>query len=1771
MLKGFAVLPADTFADGPPAGEGISANGRTGPFEGQPVQGFSGVQFAPNTDGKFWFLSDNGFGAEGNSSDYLLRVYQLDPDFAGTEAGDASVVVEDFIQLSDPDNLISFPITNEDMPERLLTGADFDIESFVIDGEGDIWVGDEFGPYLLHFNEEGELLEAPIPTPSFTQLNTLNGQDPLVIAHRGASGDFPEHTLEAYEAGIAQGADFIEPDLAITSDGVLIARHEPTLAQVELDENGEILLDGDGNPIVKQDSTLTTNVADLPQFADRVTVKSLDGVPVGGWFAEDFTFAELKESVRARQSRDFRDPSFDDLFKIPSFEQVIELVQEVEAETGQEIGIYPETKHPTFFDEQGLSLEEPLIEVLQDTGFTDPDRIFIQSFEFQNLIELQGQLDAVGLGDIPLVQLYGNTTEGANPDSGFSFPFDIRFNVEQGNDLAAIYGQDFLDAAENPLSDTTVYGDLDSTEFLQVIGEQYAEGAGPWKNNILLRESLDTPVDGDGDGVAEITTQLTGEITSFIEDAHDAGMQVHPYTLRDEERFLTLEADGTPQTPEAEVEQLIQIGADGFFTDFPRTADPVRDALVADDVRSPQNGDFDFNTLTQDPPLVIAHRGTSGDFPEHTLEAYRAAIFQGADFIEPDLAITSDGVLIARHEPTLAQVELDENGEIALDENGDPIVLQNSTLTTNVADLPQFADRVTVKSLDGELVGGWFAEDFTLQEIKDEIRAVQSRDFRDQSFNGEFEIPTLEEVIELVQEVEAETGQEIGIYPETKHPTFFDEQGLSLEEPLVETLVETGFTNPDRIFIQSFELANLIELQETLDSAVVGSIDFIGEVIFETGFTFEDTEVGGLSGITYDAENDVYFSLSDDRSNVNDARFYDLTIDLSDGSLDDGDVGFLNVTTLTDENGDPFPSGSLDPEGIALTDEGTVFISSEGDTNNLIDPFVNNFGLGGQQLSELPVPEKFLPTEDGTSGVINNAAFESLTISPDNTVLYTATEASLIQDIPATLPEGSATASRIIQYDLVSGQPVAEFVYLTDSIPDSHGLVELLAIDDQGTLLALERSFTPDLGNNIRLYEINVSDATDVSDLDTLVGQDLEDIAVDKRLITDLGVGDEFGVGGDFGVDVDNDEAMTLGPILPDGSQSLIIVSDNNFNPGQETEFLAFSLDLVERGELGDLPLVQLYGDVEDDFINEGGGGFSVPFDIVANFSDPNFTEEDARDTYGNLVDIVPDFGEDLDGDGIPDTTYQDLANLDVFQQIGEDYAEGVGPWKNSFILRESLDTPVDGNGDGLAEITTQLTGEIRPFVDWARQSNLQVHPYTLRNEERFLTLEADGTPQTPGEEFEQLIEIGVDGFFTDFPATGSIILETIVGEPNLTQSRGFEGMAFSPDRSTAYPMLEGPVLGDPETSRRIYEFDLETGEYQDLIGFYGTEEPSHAIGDFTPINETEFLVIERDGSQADLDGFKKIFKIDISNIDEEGFVEKEEVVDLLNIPDPDDLNGDGETTYTMPFVTIEDVLVFDEETILVANDNNYPFSVGRPPEIDNNEIALIELDEPLDLDPRLGAEAEEIPELPEAPAPPAFGGLEDDILEAGLDFAGDGNPVFTGAGSDLVDASVGEGSNRLYSGSDDDELFAGTRDRLFGGAGNDILDATLSQGGNRLYGGDGDDDFFNGNDDRLIGGDGSDRFFLGEESGESVVTGGAGADQFWIANAGVPFVANIITDFIRSEDVLGVAGLGVTEIGDLNISQDGDDAAIAFNGDELAVLLGVDSNALTNSDFVFV
>ncbi|MGL5871215.1 MAG: esterase-like activity of phytase family protein [Xenococcaceae cyanobacterium] len=933
-LEGFASLPADTFAAGQNSGgndgtgKPISSNGRTGPFNGQPVQGFSGVQFAPSGDGSLWVLSDNGFGSKENSSDFLLRIYEVDPSFKGAEKGDGNVGVKGFIQLSDPNNLVPFDIVNEKTSDRLLTGSDFDVESFVLDQNGDIWIGDEFGPYLLHFDSSGKLLEAPIDTLNIPKLNTLNGQTPLVLGHRGASGDLPEHTLAAYKLAIEQGADFIEPDLVSTKDGVLIARHEP------------------------------------------------------------------------------------------------------------------------------------------------------------NLID-----------------------------------------------------------------------------------------------------------------------------------------------------------------------------------------------------------------------------------------------------------------------------------------------------TTDVSSRLEFADRKTTKNVDGEAVEGFFAEDFTLAEIKT-LRAVQPRSFRDQSFNGQYEIPTFAEVIDLVKQVETETGKKIGIYPETKHPTYFDEKGLSLEEPLIKTLVEKGFTDPSRIFIQSFEIQNLIELKTKL------------------------------------------------------------------------------------------------------------------------------------------------------------------------------------------LPEAG----------------------------------------------------------------------------------------------------------------------------------------------------------------IKDIPLVQLFGDLK----TKAGDPFTQPYDLVKNFSDPSFDRAKARVIYGDLVDAI-----DLSAK----TGYGEIANEKGLKFISS-YAAGIGPWKESITLRKTLENKVDGNGDGVAEIGTQLTGEIFPLIKLAHAAGLQVHPYTFRNEERFLTLNPDGTPQTPEQEIEQFIQLGADAYFTDFPRTGDKVRDAVVAPfvrspqnpdlskdelANLGRSLGFEGMAFSPDRTKLYPLLEGAVVGDPDNARRLYEYDVTGGKYTRLVGYYKTENNNNAIGDITPINDREFLVIERDNKQGNEAQFKKIYKIDISKIGDDNFASKELVIDLLNIQDSSDLNSDGNTNFKFPFQTIEDVLVIDKDTILVANDNNYPFSKGREADIDNNEFILVKLDRSLNLDSRLGSNI----------------------------------------------ASTPADVSQIFGSTGDDRLDVGTNQFLFGNKGNDTIDAATGGGGNRIFGGGGDDTFFLGKNDILVGGDGKDRFFVGKSGGNNI-TGGADSDQFWIANKNLPESANIITDFNQSVDVIGIDGLGIS-FNDLKISQNGNDAVIAIGDRDVAIISSIQATNLSAENFVFI
>jgi glycerophosphoryl diester phosphodiesterase len=698
-LEARATLSADFIAPGPPSGAKVTpANGRTGPFPGQVIPGFSGV--VDNGDGTFYGLSDNGFGAKDNSADFLLRMYLIRPRWETARGGAGTLDVDSFISLRDPERRIPFPIVHDSTPERLLTGADFDIESVQRSRDGSFWIGEEFGPFILHVDRTGKVLAAPYEFPDgkspahpylqlgeaprvrssrgfeamalstdgrylypivegsfadetiprrryiyefdtkrerytgrtwqyetdtddnvvgdaymakrgqlivierddfegpravtkrlyrvelgssdgdgFVEKELLvdllgianpahigerrspgaygvgdpfsfplqsvesviplrdgrllvandnnypgsNGRvpgspddtemiiidpgsgsrarhdgrsDTTVVGHRGASGSRPEHTLAAYEQAILQCADFIEPDLVATKDGILVARHENEIGG-------------------------TTDVASRSEYAARRTTKVIDGTSITGWFTEDFTLTELR-GLRAIERLPAVRPgntAFEGLYRVPTFDEVLDLARHSRTCDGRPVGIYPETKHPTYFDGLGLSLEERVVDVLERNGYADRrDPVIIQSFETANLRDLDH------LTDLRLAQLV--SCSGA--------PYD-------------------LVAAGNPRT----YADLVTPTGLADIAT-YADGVG-------LCKDLMIPRDAAGNLLAP---------TNVVDDAHREGLVVHGWTFRRENQFLPTQFRSSTDPNAAgdlagEIRVFLDAGMDGFFTDNP--------------------------------------------------------------------------------------------------------------------------------------------------------------------------------------------------------------------------------------------------------------------------------------------------------------------------------------------------------------------------------------------------------------------------------------------------------------------------------------------------------------------------------------------------------------------------------------------------------------------------------------------------------------------------------------------------------------------------------------------------------------------------------------------------------------------------------------------------------------------------------------------------------------------------------------------------------------------------------------------------------------------------------------------------------------------------------------------------------------------------------------------------------------------------------------------------------------------------------------------------
>ena len=319
---------------------------------------------------------------------------------------------------------------------------------------------------------------------------------PLIIAHRGLSGEYPEHTLAGYRAAIAAGADFIEPDLVLTKDGVLVARHENAIGE-------------------------TTDVAAWPEFADRRVTKTIDGITVTDWFTEDFMLAELKTLRAKERLPQLRSTARDGQYDVPTFAEICAMLAEVNADRDVPIGVYPETKHPSFFAAIGLPHEAPLLAAMAEFGYTTADSpIFVQSFEVENLRALRSKTP------VPLIQL--------------------------------------MDAEGSPADrpDLT-YADMATAKGLAEVAT-YANGIGPNKAMVIPRGPR-------SDGLHGLSQALLGP-TSLVADAHKVGLAVHPWTFRRENAFLPedLRRGGNPADHgdlAAEIRAFVAAGVDGIFTD----------------------------------------------------------------------------------------------------------------------------------------------------------------------------------------------------------------------------------------------------------------------------------------------------------------------------------------------------------------------------------------------------------------------------------------------------------------------------------------------------------------------------------------------------------------------------------------------------------------------------------------------------------------------------------------------------------------------------------------------------------------------------------------------------------------------------------------------------------------------------------------------------------------------------------------------------------------------------------------------------------------------------------------------------------------------------------------------------------------------------------------------------------------------------------------------------------------------------------------------------
>ncbi len=973
------------------------------------------------------------------------------------------------------------------------------------------------------------------------------------------------------------------------------------------------------------------------------------------------------------------------------------------------------------------------------------------------------------------------------------------------------------------------------------------------------------------------------------------------------------------------------------------------------------------------------------------------------------------------------------------------------------------------------------------------------------------------------------------------------------------------------------------------------------------------TQIGGLSGITYDAANQRYYIIADDRGDRTPTgspaapppsantppRFY--TAQLDPTNIATGGLTFTGVTLLRDAGGNTFAPLQIDPEGIALTNKGTVFISSEGEANitagRVTAPFVNEFDLAtGKQIRALPIPTKFLPVVEDTnqsgkvdtgdiqkSGIRNNLAFESLTISPNQQFLYTANESALVQDgsIP-TLTAG--TRNRIVQYNLVTGQAEKEYLYVADPIAKAanpttgfsdNGLVDLLTIDDRGTFLSLERSFAQGVGNTIKIYETNIQGATDISFYDSLTALSAPQLAAirpaQKRLVLNL---DDL----KLPTGLDNVEGISFGPKLANGKQSIILTSDNNFSATQFTQVIALETTVSDR------PTLTTYDWNNRPVLGQAAGqdillgGFSGLFykGLAPNSGNLQFVTVTDRGPNGEPQGSIRPFA-------LP-AFQPEIINFELNQQTG------------TITINQRLKL-TDGQGKpitGLPNLQGQAAG-----LAYTDENPIDLAGKTLTNDA--LGADTEGVVVAPNGDYwlvdeyrPAIYQFDVQGkLLNRFVPAGTA---AAAGKPAGTfgiealpavyaqrrSNRGFEAVALEGNK--LYAFIQSPIdnpdnAGDTASrasrNLRVLEFDVTTskttGEYLYLLDDVTASGSARTdkLGDAVSLGNGKFAVVERD-DRGGVDSNKLIYQIDLkgaTNIGLAANISKAPAGKTIEQLTVAELTAAGITPATKSLISnaaqagytgvekLEGLALIDANTLAVLNDNDFgitgttfnpdgsvKLTVANTPV----KLGLLELNTPLNVD---------VSALANRGASTIYGGNGSDTIAALFG----NNTVYAGEGLNQV--RTGSGNDMIYTGSGDDQIQAG--------AGNNTIYA--GEGRNRIFADMGDDLVYTGSgDDTIAVGLGNNLIYAGEGNntvtsrGNDTIYLGSGADRIEL-DRGTNAAATVIGFNTNDRISLG----GTLKFADLSLQQSGFDTVLSVSSDTLATLKWTNVSRVTSSLFV--